>query len=268
MRDIAEFFTRKAGEKLAGQTLESNFYGIVLEGIKGGHTFRTLWESFIKNYGGDIIDAEGNPTFDRPENIEAIKMWRDLWKFSPPGTAEYSLIDIPTVMGNGIAVQTLAFSDFVMGIDVPGGSPFAGKFVYGPVPSAKDDGSRSVTAEPSAIVISKASKNPEATFLFIQWLSEKKQQDKLIEAGSGGVPIRQSSWAHPAIQGNANPVLYEAMRQTLDVAVGMPKMPKYYELLDALSGVVQEIGLGKLSPEDGAKKGQEEMLKICAKCTL
>ena len=34
MRDIAEFFTRKKGDKLAGQTLESDFYGIVLEGIK------------------------------------------------------------------------------------------------------------------------------------------------------------------------------------------------------------------------------------------
>ena len=39
---------------------------------------------------------------------------------SPPGQAEYSLIDVPTVMGNGIAAQTLAWSDFVLGIDQPG----------------------------------------------------------------------------------------------------------------------------------------------------
>jgi len=39
MRDIAEFFTRKKGDKLGGETLESDFYGVVLEGIKGGTTF-------------------------------------------------------------------------------------------------------------------------------------------------------------------------------------------------------------------------------------
>jgi multiple sugar transport system substrate-binding protein len=135
MRDIAEFFTRKKGEKLAGKTLDSDFYGIVLEGIKGGSTFGTLWRDFIKNYGGDIMDAEGHPTFDRPENVEALKMWAALWKFAPPGIAEYSLVDVPTVMGKGIAAQTLAWSDFVLGVDKPGVSPFAGQFVYAPIRS-------------------------------------------------------------------------------------------------------------------------------------
>ena len=64
MRDIAEFFTRKKGEKLAGQPLESDFYGVVLEGIKGGTTFWAVWNAFIKNFGGDIFDAEGRPTVE------------------------------------------------------------------------------------------------------------------------------------------------------------------------------------------------------------
>src|SRR5262245_66273059 len=54
MRDIAEFFTRKKGATLAGKVLETDFYGIVLEGIKGGSTFGSLWNNFLKNYGGDI----------------------------------------------------------------------------------------------------------------------------------------------------------------------------------------------------------------------
>src|ERR1700761_7940275 len=130
MRDIAEFFTRKKGEKLAGQPLTSDFYGIVLEGVKGGTTFPTLWEDFIKNYGGDIIDAEGKPSFDTPQVVAALSMWAQLWKFAPPGIAEYSLVDVPTVMGNGIAAQSIAWSDFVLGVDKPGKSPLAGKFAY------------------------------------------------------------------------------------------------------------------------------------------
>ena len=46
----------------------------------------------------------------------------------------------------------------------------------------------------SLAVISAASKNAEPTFLFLEWLADKKQQDKLIALGQGGVPIRSSSW--------------------------------------------------------------------------
>jgi multiple sugar transport system substrate-binding protein len=268
MRDIAEFFTRKKGEKLAGQPLTSDFYGIVLEGIKGGSTFPTMWNNFIKNYGGDIIDADGHPTFDRPENVAALKMWAQLWKFAPPGIAEYSLVDVPTVMGNGIAAQSIAWSDFVLGVDKPGVSPFAGKFVYGPVPIKAGSTKPSAESEPSVTVISAASKNPEPTFLFMEWLADKKQQDKLIALGQGGVPIRETSWALPAIEASPSKTLYAAMKSTLEISSSKPRMPKFYEVYDVLSGITQEVGLGKLSPEEGAKKGQAEMLKLCTTCLL
>lgn len=268
MRDIAEFFTRKKGATLAGKPLESDFYGIVLEGIKGGSTFPTLWNNFIKNYGGNLIDADGKPNFDTPQTVAALKMWHELWKFAPPGIAEYSLVDVPTVMGNGIAAQSIAWSDFVLGIDKKGVSPYAGQFVYGPIPIKAGSKERYAEAEPSVTVISAASKSPEATFLFLEWLADKKQQDKLIALGEGGVPIRESSWALPAITGTANPTLYAAMKSTLDVAEAKPKMPKFYEIYDVMSGVAQEVGLGKISPEEGAKKGQAELIKLCTKCLL
>lgn len=269
LRDIAEFFTRPAGATLAGTTLESDFYGIVMEGIKGGSTFPSLWGNFIKSFGGDIIDASGKPTFDSPENIAAITAWAELWKFAPPGMAEYSLIDVPTVMGNGIAAQAIAWSDFVLGIDKEGVSPFAGKFIYGPMPYKEGlADARSVEAEPSVTVISTHSENPEATFLFIQWLAERKQQEKLLETGQGGVPIRETSWALPVMQQGHFAGLFDAMKSSLKVAVGKPKMPEFYELYDVLTGISQEIGLGTLTPEEGAKKAQAAMIDICNPCLL
>ncbi len=269
LRDVAEFFTRPAGETLAGETLESDFYGIVMEGIKGGSTFLSLWGNFIKSYGGDIVDADGKPTFDRPENIEAIKIWADLWKFAPPGMAEYSLIDVPTVMGNGIAAQAIAWSDFVLGVDQEGASPYAGQFTYGAMPYKEGmEAARSVEAEPSVTVISTHTENPEATFLFIQWMAERKQQEKLLEAGQGGVPIWESSWALPVLQDGRLASLFTAMQSSLQVGVGKPKMPDFYELYDVLTGISQEIGLGRLSPEEGTKKAQDAMLEICNPCLL
>ncbi len=269
LRDIAEFFTRPAGTTLAGETLDSDFYGIVMEGVKGGSTFLSLWGNFIKSYGGDIVDADGKPTFDSPENIEAIVAWADLWQFAPPGMAEYSLLDVPTVMGNGIAAQAIAWSDFVLGIDQPGAAPYAGKFIYAGMPHKEGmEAERSVEGETSVTAISVHSEHPEATFLFLQWLAERRQQEALLEAGNGGVPIRNSSWALPVMQEGELAGLFSAMEDSLKVIVAKPKMPDFYELYDVLTGISQEIGLGALTPEEGAAKAQAAMLDICETCLL
>ena len=68
-----------------------------------------------------------------------------------------------------------------------------------------------------------SSKNPEATFLFLQWLVEKKQQEKLIAVGEGGVPVRESSWALPLLNEGTLKGLFTAMRASLDVAEASPR---------------------------------------------
>ena len=55
------------------------------------------------------------------------------------------------------------------------------------------------------------------------------------------------------------------MKSTLDVSTSKPKMPKFFEIYDELSGLAQEIGLGKISPEDGAKLGSRSWSSIAAR---
>ena len=269
VRDIAEFFTREAGEKLAGETLESDFYGIVMEGLNGGTTYETVWYIYIRNAGGELFNDKGEPTIDTPKVIEGIKMWADLWQFAPPGQAEYSLIDVPTVMGNGIAAQAVAWSDFVLGIDKPGASDYAGQFTYAATPRNADNGGRYYSAgEPSAINISVHSDNPEATYLFLQWAIDKKTQARYLDLGKGGVPIRESSWSHPALTGSRLADLYEAMRGSLKGVHAAPKAPNFLEIADVLNRVFQQVGIGELTPAEGAAKAQEEVLSICETCIL
>lgn len=269
MADIAAFFTRKSGETLAGETLDGDFYGIVMEGVRGGSTFQNVWTNFIRNYGGDIFDADGKPTLDSPEVIAGLTAWADLWQYSPPGQAEYSLLDVPTVMGNGIAAQSIAWSDFVLGVDREGSSPLAGKFVYAPIPgNAENDGPNHAEAEPSAINMSVHTDAPEATFLFMQWMVEKTTQVELLTKGSGGVPIRNSSWELPILAESELASLFDGMKGTLSVAVAKPKSPNYLEIADALNAVFQQVGIGELTPEEGAKAAQEQVLSICEDCTL
>jgi multiple sugar transport system substrate-binding protein len=269
VRDIAAFFTRAKGAKLAGEPLTSDFYGIVLEGIRGGTTFWSVWNNFIRNFGGDLFDAEGKPTFDRPENVAAVQFWADLWKFSPPGQAEYSLIDVPTVMGNGIAAQTIAWSDFVLGIDTPKASRLHGKFVYAGIPpKAGQTAQRQAETEPSLLTISMHSRAPEATYLFLQWMVDKTTQKDLISSLGGGVPVRNSSWSLPEIENSPNASLFKAMRESLKHGYAKPKAPKLYEIADIAGATLQEIGTGKITAQQGMKAAQEKVVRICQKCFL
>jgi multiple sugar transport system substrate-binding protein len=269
MRDISEFFTRKAGDKLAGRILTANFYGIAMEGIKGGTTWGTVWNSFLKNWGGDIFDKNGRPDFDTPENRAAMKFWGDLWKFGPPGMAEASLLDVPTLMGKGIAAQVIAWSDFALGVDRPGKSPFAGQFAYGAMPvKTGSKGPRSSESAPSIIAMSKATKHPQATYLFLQWMVDKTTQAKLARALGGGVPVRNSSWDLPAFKKSPLAPLYAAMRETLKTTRAKPRSPYIFKIFDVMSGLAQDVGLGKITAGQATKRGQAELLKICQKCTL
>jgi multiple sugar transport system substrate-binding protein len=270
MRDIAEFFTRKRGETLAGETLSSDFYGLVMEGIKGGSSFPMAWNNILRNFGADIFDAQGRPSFDTPEMIAALEFWAELWNYGPPGMAEVSLIDVPTLMGQGVVAQSLAWSDFALGVDREGSSPHAGQFVYRGAPrNANYRGPRSAETEPSPIIISKASRNPEATYLFLQWMVDRDTQAKLAQKMDGAVPSRESAWSLPIYKDH--PLLgslFKAMQDSLVAGQSKPRAPKIYEIYDALGGLVQEVGLGTVSPEQAAKVGQESMLRICEQCLL
>jgi multiple sugar transport system substrate-binding protein len=269
MRDIAEFFTRKKGDKLAGQTLESDFYGILLEGIKGGTTWWTVWNSFVRNWGGDIFDENGSPSVDRSENVAAIEFWGDLWQFGPPGMAEASLIDVPTLMGQGVTAQALAWSDFGLGIDRDGASPYAGKFVYAPSPAnAHYDGPRSAEVEPSILILARSSDAPEATYLFLQWLADRNTQLALAKQLGAGVPNRYSLFETPTYKDSRFAPLYAAMRGSLEYGRAKPRVPQIYEINDALAGLVQQVGLGQISAEEAMRQGQEQVLSICDPCTL
>lgn len=269
LHDIAEFFTRPAGATLAGETLETDFYGIVMEGIAGGATYVNVWQIFVRNFGGDIFDADGAPSFNTPEMVAGLKAWADLWKFAPPGQAEYSLIDVPTVMGNGIAAQSIAYSDFVLGIDTPETSALSGSFIYGPTPLYDPEAGipYSSGGEPSATFISVHSEHPEATYLFLQWAVENSTQAELLATGVG-VPVRQESWDSLIIESNRLAGLYEAMRASLGGIQATDKAPRFVQIADAMNRTFQQVGLGRMTAEEGSAILQQEVMAICNPCVL
>jgi maltose-binding protein MalE len=72
----------------------------------------------------------------------------------------------------------------------------------------------------------------------------------------------------PALQQSRFTGLYAAMRESLRFGAAKPRAPKMYEIMDVLVGIVQEVGLGRKTAEEGLKEAQQKVLAICQKCTL
>ena len=261
MLDFAKFFTRKKGEKLAGETLDRDFAGFVKEGAQAGAAFGDVRYTFMNQFGGDFWDESGKPSINTPENVEAMKLYQELWKYSPAGQAEMSLIDVPVVMGEGRAASGLVYSDFLFSVDKEGKSKYAGKFAYAPVPpneGREDD--YMVATEPSMIIISKASENPEATFLFLQWMVSKETQDAWFDGGVG-MPVRKDSLEHPTITGE-RAEFYDAVKGSLEHGDAFPAVPKLFEIIDEVNKMQQGVGQGQ-DPAAALADLQGKLEDIC-----
>ncbi len=62
---------------------ETDIYGVGLVASKSLATQEFFW-SILTTYGGHIYDENGNPDFNTPETIDAVKMYKKLWEYTPP----------------------------------------------------------------------------------------------------------------------------------------------------------------------------------------
>src|SRR5207245_5223745 len=84
---IGAFFTRKKGEKLAGQTLERDFYGSA-EFAKRGFSFAWFVDRWAAS--GDLyFDENMKPQINSPAAVKALQNFVDSLKNAPPDVRGY-----------------------------------------------------------------------------------------------------------------------------------------------------------------------------------
>ena len=82
-RDIAAFFSRKAGETLAGKTLEQDYYGISSPFKRHLTVFWFTWANLIA-HGGEIFDADGNVVIgEGTAAVDTVQFLLDMREFAP-----------------------------------------------------------------------------------------------------------------------------------------------------------------------------------------
>jgi multiple sugar transport system substrate-binding protein len=184
----------KAAEALTDA--KEGVYGFTARGLKNANV--PVWSSFLLGYGGDFLDAKGNLLLEKPESVEAAKLYqRLLTKSAPPGTAGFNWYECQAAFLQGKAAMWLDGIGFAPPLEDPTKSRVVGKVGYGLMP--KGPKARASAVFGDGMGIPAASKNQGPAYLYCQWAISKAMGARLLQSG-GGVPFRNSVLNDPETQ--------------------------------------------------------------------
>lgn len=251
----AEKFTDKANNK----------FGIAMRAIKGEDN-PIISTSWTWVHGGEWLDEDMKPGVTSPEFIQGAKWFSDILKnYGPPDVSRYSWLEVQNAFVTGTTGVIFDASDFIGRIEDPNLSQIVGKIGYalapaGPFgPVSERYASHLFTA---GMGINADSKNIEAAWLFLQWMTSKDVQMRtMIEGGNTGITSvsamasEEFSKTYPGV-----PVILEALK--LANPDYMPHIAEYPELCEAIGTQISRTVTGEASVEDAMKIAYDDMYKV------
>jgi len=204
-RDIAEFFTRKSGEMLAGEKLDKDFYGTAQAYSRVQGAITHDYFPIMRAYGGDYWDPQtGLCAMDGEPHVKAAEFMKALIPFNPPDYLGL-MWDLRTgYMERGETAVSGYWSVRTVRLTNPAEAKIAEKgLVVGYAPSPTEDGNPqpTYTGALSFGINSKATdQQKEAAWAFIKWATSEKLMRRFAEDGQGVSQFRKSILSDPALQ--------------------------------------------------------------------
>jgi multiple sugar transport system substrate-binding protein len=202
--DIAEFFTRKAGEKLAGEVLEKDFYGNAQAYSRVAGAITHDFFPIMRSFGGQYWDDEtGLCAIDREPGVKAAEVMKELVAYNPPDYLGL-MWDIRTgYMERGEVAQSGYWSVRTVRLTNPEEAilPTIGEAGYAPSPTGDGNPADTMTGALSFAINSKASdREKEAAWEFIKWGTSRDMMRRFANEGSGVSQFHKSILSDPELQ--------------------------------------------------------------------
>lgn len=265
---VGQFFTRKAGDTLAGKTLERPFYGCAEYGQRG-----FSWAWFMNRFasaGGVYFDAQMKPQIDTPAAVRALENMKTAVKScSPPDVLNYGYDQLRDLLINGDGFMVVQWTDVPKKGADPAQSKVVGKLGYSVLPGTRTGGrivTRSMMPVGRVLAVTKNSKNKDAAAWVAKYLSYDKSLFDVSTALDGLDPYRTS---------HINPSAYKMFTSKSDAAaylntvgrvlkVGFPEIyiPGAAQYEDALDLAVNKVLAGQASPKDALAQAADQWNQI------
>jgi multiple sugar transport system substrate-binding protein len=120
-RDIAQFFTRKSGQTLAGKKLSSSFYGLTIAGKR--HVATVLeYFNYAWTMGGGFFSPKGQVALDSPGNVKGLQYEVGLTSFAPAAYTTTTWDEMTAAFQQGTIAEAIAWGDTAGGMEDPASS--------------------------------------------------------------------------------------------------------------------------------------------------
>lgn len=202
---------------------------------KTGHQVTAAWLLHLAPLGGKIFDENWNPVINSPEAVEAAQVLREVAQTGPRGIPTFGFGEAAAAFLQGEAAMHLDTLKIAAMSRDPKLSKIDGKVGYAMHPVGSRCGSE--TGGFAAGIPANAP-NKEAAFLFLQYITSKKGDQRMVELG--GDPVRISTLKNNADKFDE----YSVVAEQLPCADPdwRPLIPEWNELnIDVLGQALTEV---------------------------
>lgn len=256
-QDVAAFFTRKSGDKLAGQALAAPFYGVALAGKR--HVATVLeWMNYSWTNGGDLFDQSGQPAVNSASNVGALDYEKALTAYAPPGYTSATWDEVTAQLQQGTAAEAITWGDTAGAMEAADQSKVAGKMGYTDIPTAKEGDKTEAHLGSWTYSVNGDSKNQEAAQLFMAWAMSKPVQLEL--ANQGGLPALTSTFTDPALV--AKLPYWKQELSSLEQARSRPRIPQWSGISDAMALALSKALSNQSTPQGALDEAQQKITDL------
>jgi multiple sugar transport system substrate-binding protein len=254
--DVGAFFTRDAGETLAGETLSEPFYGSAEFGVR---SFSWAWfMNRAASAGVGYFDENMNPLINSPESVAALQNMIDSLANSPADVLNFGYDQLRDIFIQGHAAMVVQWTDVPKKAADPTQSNIAGNVGVGRVPGTlvgDEVVHRSLMPVGRVVAVAADSDVPEAAYCVAKHIAYNRSLEDVSTPLDGLDPYRQSHLdnvsAFAPLMGEENAAAYLA---GLNVALadGFPEIfiPGAAQYSDALDLQVNRALAGEVSAQE------------------
>jgi multiple sugar transport system substrate-binding protein len=208
--------------------------------------------------GNEYIGPDYKVTINNKNTVDAIDYYVSLKEYMPEDAANWGIGEATAAYQAGKAFGTWNYQDFIAGFfEDPKLKDIAGKNVHLHTP-AGPHGVLDPWFGSWGLSISVASKQKEAAWTFIQWMTSKKQQLEAIKYGAG--PTRHSTYKSAELAKYAPwwVSTYDFMLKQTNPDERV-RIPEWAEISDIMGLHGNRVWIGEISSKDAAANMEKEM---------
>src|SRR4249920_16402 len=244
LRDIAEFFYRPNEKRYGVAIYTDNTYDALAMGI----------ESTVFSWGGELGDYSTYKVrgiVNSKENIEAVKMYKELYKFTPPGWGKVFFLENNQAITEGLAAMSMNYFAFFPALANPATNKNAKGTGFFANPAGPGGKPRFAALGGQGVSVVSYSKKKDQAFKFLEWFIRDDVQQRWADLG--GYTCNEKVLSSDKFR-KATPY-NEAFYQSMLMVKDFWATPEYATLLEQMNKRVYPFVVGGKGTADEALNG-------------